>query len=128
MSLQLKQLASKSLLTMSNDEKVIYGVHNIEIDGINCISFKYDDIVPLQIAENNIESSTFSNIINSCEGIIKNNLIPELANYKNAERLKVYIKETEKYFIVISLGEYQPTLYKIYIEGIFEKVPSNLFL
>lgn len=128
MSIELKKVAGKRLLAMSNDENVVYGVHHIEIDNSNCISFNYENMVPLQVAENNIESNTFSKIIKSCEGIIKNDLIPELTNYKNAERLKVYIKETEKYFIVISFGEYQPTLYRIYIEGIFEKIPSNLFL
>lgn len=128
MSIELKKVAGKTLHEMTNDDAIIYGTHHVKLEDGESISFSYNDLVPLQIAEKNIEKHIFSFIMQSCEGLVKNDLIPELSNYKNAERLKVYIKETERNYVVISFGEYQPTLYRIYIEGIFEKKPSNLFL
>lgn len=126
--MKLKQIAGKSLLVMSSDIDFIYGTHNIKLNDIDSISFGHKDIVPLQVAEKTIETNIFSVIVNSCKGIVKNDLISELTNYKNTERLLVYLKETEKYYVVISFGEYQPTLYRIYIEGIFEKTLPNLFV
>lgn len=125
--MNIQQVAGKSLVKISSDNNIIYGTHHALINDLELISFSYKDIIPLQIAEKNIERSVFNYLIKSCENITKNDLIPELVNYVNAERLKVYLKETDKYYIVISFGEYQPTLYRIYIEGIFEKTFSNLF-
>lgn len=125
MNIELKKVAGKSLLTMSSDNEFIYGTHMIKINDVDVISFRYSDIVPLQVAEKNIEKGLFSKIINSCEGLVKNDLIPELTNYKNTEHLLVFLKETKKYYVIISFGEYQPTLYRIYIEGIFQKQPFS---
>jgi hypothetical protein len=121
--MELKQVAGKSLLTISSDNEFIYGTHIVKIDNENDISFSYNNIVPMQVAEKTIEKRLFAEIINLCENLVKNDLIPEIANYKNTERLPVFLKETVKYFAVISFGEYQPALYRIYIEGIFEKQP-----
>jgi hypothetical protein len=128
MNFELKKIAGKSLHNMTNDDTIIYGTHQVRLEDGESISFSYNDLIPLQIAEKNMDEQTFSFILKSCDGLVKNDLIPELSNYKNTERLKVYIKETERNYVVISFGEYQPTLYRIYIEGIFEKKPSNLSL
>ncbi len=121
MNIELKKIAGKSLILVSNDENIIYGTHTLNLDALRSISFSYNDMMPLQNAENTLEKDILIFMLKSCSGITKNDIIPELTNYKNAERLTVYIKETDKYYILISFGELQPTLYKIYIEGIFEK-------
>jgi hypothetical protein len=123
--MKLKQIAGKGLLTMSSDNNYIYGIHEIKLENGDFISFRYNNIVPLQIAEKNLDPEIFLAIISSCEGLVKNDLIPELTNYKNQERLPVYLKETHNYFAVISFGEYQPTLYRIYLEGVFRKALSS---
>ncbi len=123
--MELIKVSGKSLLTMSSDNEFIYGTHTIKVNDGDVISFRYSDIIPLQIAEKDIEKTLFSKITNSCEGLVKNDLIPELTNYKNTERIPVFLQETEKYYAVIAFGEYQPALYRIYIEGVFQKQPFS---
>lgn len=122
MSQKITQVLNKKLLINTNEDEKIYGVHHIRIDHIKSLDFKISELTPLQFAEKTLDKEVFLELCRTCLNIKKNDLIPELTNYKNAENLQVYMKETETFYLVVSFGEYQPTLYRIYLEAVFEKV------
>ena len=55
MSIQLKKIAGKSLFNTTNDEETIFGEYHIIIDNKHSLSFDYYDLIPLHLAENQIE-------------------------------------------------------------------------
>ncbi len=122
MNKDIKQIISKMLLIQSSDCIFIYSKHNFKINNELDFTFDFEELVELNIVENNIEKNLFTSIISHCKGIIKNNFIVDLTSYRNAENLYVYLKETSEYYVIISIGEYQPSLYRIYIEGVFLKM------
>jgi hypothetical protein len=90
------------------------------------IEFKFNELEDFEDFEKKVSHKFSFDIMNQLPTIIKDNCIPEIPEYKSEEGLNVYIKELPKYFILLSIGEFQYGLYKIFIEAILEK-KSQLF-
>lgn len=121
----LKQVAGKSLIYDSTDDN-FYANHSIRLEGDETFIFSPTDLTRLEALEKSENKSLLNFILSSFPGIYRFAPIPELFGYKNEDELSVRFKETERYIGIISLGESQPGRYKIYVEGVFEKTPSNL--
>lgn len=113
--MKLEQIGSKNILISTNHEKEIYkDTHYIQV-GEDIIDFSYSELKALQDVENELLDKNL--ILSSIKGLVKG-----LITYKNEDGLTIYVKETPEYIIIFAIGEYQPSLYKIYVESIFKKI------
>jgi hypothetical protein len=115
--MQLKQIANKTLVLVSSKENEAFdSLHIFQSNGLN-ITFRVSDLEDLESFEHNTTKETLSYILSTTRGINRG-----LLSYKNEEGLKVYVQNSNSYLAIVSAGEHQPSLYKIYIESIYEKL------
>ncbi len=114
----LKNLSKKKLIRSSSDQESIFSKPIIIHDENSTkIDFIIDKLPTLLDFETSFPEYFFQ---------IKSdlNITKSLLNYKNIEGLKLYIFESESYLAVIAAGEYQPSLYKVFLETLYEKQNS----
>ncbi len=117
------QISKKKLVLSSSNESEIYNtLHEIELIDDLKIKFKIRDLIALDQAEKVLPKELVAELLLKCSGIIRDLVIPELPEYKNAEGLCVYLLQSGNFISLISFGEFQYGLYKMYVEGIFENV------
>lgn len=123
-SMKLKKIQGKSLIYDSTDD-MFYDNHTIELNNGDSLVFSPTDVTRLKDLEKNKKNDLLAFILKSCNSIYRFAPTPDLYGYKNEDGVLVYFKETDRYLLVASLGETQPSRYKIYVEGVFEKSPLN---
>jgi hypothetical protein len=109
-----KRIAPKTLFLAGTDEAHIYGEKHVYTFPAGSVSFVVNELAPLDDAEKLLPENEFRKLLGQLEGAEKG-----LITYRSAEGLKLYYLELPGHCIVISAGEYQPGLHKIYIEGVF---------
>jgi hypothetical protein len=115
--MNLKQIAAKYFFLSSSDENEIFNKsHSLQVED-KMIYFKFCDLIELEQVKQIFSANNNAIILSSIMGLKKG-----LLTFKNEDGLKIYIKDSIDYILVISIGEFQPCLYKIYIESIFKKV------
>lgn len=115
--MELKKITQKqSFLTSASEKEIFAKIHNVRFNN-DVINFQFNELIPLEDFEKKVSPSYFLELTSKIDSISKG-----LISYKSDEGLKLYCKETENHILIISTGEYQPSLYKIFIEGIFEKI------
>ncbi|MBL7932505.1 MAG: hypothetical protein JNL60_11415 [Bacteroidia bacterium] len=109
----------KELFTSSSNEQELYTRH-FKLNVLKePIEFTFSELVPFESFINTHSEELLVEILSNLKAVTKG-----LISFKSSEGLKLYYKETMRYFLILSIGEFQPGLHKIYIEGIFEKYIS----
>jgi hypothetical protein len=124
MSIELKKIAGKSLFYDGTDD-TFYQEHSFILDNGDVLKFSVRDIIEFADAPKTLDDSVIKLILKECPDIQRKEPIPSIIVFKNNDELPVYFKSTNKYYLVVGMGEYQYGRYKIYIEGAFLKTPSN---
>lgn len=124
MSIELKKVAGKTLLYDGTDD-TFYQEHFFTLDNSDILKFSVRDIIEFADAQKTLDDSVIKFILKECPDIRKKEPIPSIIVFKNDDQLPVYFKSTDKYILIVGLGEFQYGRYKIYIEGAFFKTPSN---
>lgn len=110
-----KYKTKKQLLFDTNNENEIYNIsHFIELEKEE-VSFRLNELIGLEETELNNRDLEF--VLSSCEGRIKKGLI----SYKNEDGLKIYCLDTPSHLFLFSIGEFQPSRYKMILECSFIK-------
>jgi hypothetical protein len=122
--MNIKQVAGKSLFYDGTDD-TFYQEHSFTLDNGDIIEFSIKDIIEFTDAKKTLDDSVIKLILKECPDIKKREPIPSIFVFKNDDELPVYFKSTDKYYLILGLGEFQYGRYKIYIEGAFLKTPSN---
>lgn len=113
-----KSKTKKQLLFDTSNENEIYNnPHIIEL-GKEVVSFRFNELLGLEEIE--INNRDLELVLSSCEGRIKKGLI----TYKNEDGLKIYSLETPSHLFLFSIGEFQPSRYKMILECSFRKTNS----
>jgi len=112
--MELKQIEGKNLI-YDGLEDSYYNEHTFKLNNGDEIKFSPLNILKLK------ELQKIEEVLYSCPNIRKSSITHELSSYKNEDNLSVSFKETDKYIIIISLGELQPGRYRISIEKVFSK-------
>lgn len=108
---------NKQLLLSTADENQIFNnLNKFDFEGFS-IQFYFNQLIGLEDLQNEIY---INQILHSCETKIKKGLI----SYKNEDGLKVYCLDTPSSLFLFSIGEFQPSLYKIILECGFRKLNS----
>lgn len=110
-----KSKTKKQLLFDTSNENEIYNnSHFIELEK-EVVTFRFNELIGLEETELNNRDLEF--VLSSCEGRIKKGLI----TYKNEDGLKIYCLDTPSHLFLFSIGEFQPSRYKMILECSFIK-------
>ena len=113
----IEHIFSKIPIVASNNEDFIFnGSHIINFDN-NTFHFQFSELLELKELEEKVSTHNFSIICSNIIGIKKG-----LLSYKNIDSLKLYYGEFDDLIVVFSIGEYQPTFFKLQVECIFRKL------
>ena len=111
----VKSTTYKQLLFDTSNENEIYNnFHKIELEN-SIVSFYFNELKGFEEIELNNKDLEF--VIFSCGGKIRKGLI----SYKNEDGLKIYCLNTSSHLFLFSIGEFQPSRYKMTLECYFKK-------
>jgi hypothetical protein len=118
--MKLTQVAGKNL-QYDGLENNFYKTYSITLKNEDLFTFSPMDVVELEHFEKKDVRDLTSVLLDNLRTIKKFKPEADFIYYKNQEGLTPYVKETEKYIAVVSLGEFQPNRYKVIVEAIFLK-------
>ena len=113
-----KPIANRKLLLDTSDENQIYSNSNKVLVDELLLVFHFSDLKSLE--EVILNDRDIELILSVCERRIKKGLI----SYKNEDGLKVYALDTPTHLFLFSIGEFQPSRYKMIFECGFVKAPE----
>lgn len=114
--MNFKKIVAKQLIASDSDQKAIFTKkYKYQQQGLT-IEFTVDQLSALEDLEGKIPPDVFKTIQSEL------NINKGLISYKSAEGLKMFAKYTEKQIVLISAGEYQSNLYKVFIEAVYENL------
>lgn len=110
----LQQIESKQLLLSSSNENIVFQEqHQLTIE--HCVySFSFKELIPFE----QMKDTVFHTHINTIQSDLK--LQQNNFGFKNIDNLVVYARVFDRHYLTIfSIGEYQASLYKIYLEAVY---------
>ena len=117
--MNLYRVAVKQLIVSNSSESIIFKKkHSVSLNNEK-ESFMFDELVSIEEYQTDISEEDFQFIKNEL------NFFQGLVTYKSVDHLSLYIKDTIKHVLVFAIGEIQPGLYKIFLEGAFQKSPKE---
>ncbi len=122
----LKRILGNKLLLDTNSENEVYNKeHIIYATNEVQINFTYRELTELADAEPKFGINLITSILKSFPGIKKIESIPSIFIYKNSDELPIYIKQHGDYYLILAIGEFQYGRYKIILEGVLKKEPTQ---
>jgi hypothetical protein len=114
--MQLRRITPKEEWLSTPDQELVFAQPHVYAHPGGNAAFTLGQLPGLEEVEPVLPERVFKELLGHLGGVTKG-----LITYKSAEGLQVYFHETDLYYTIISAGEYQPGLYKVFIEGVFEK-------
>jgi hypothetical protein len=121
--MKLNKIAEKSL-KFDGLEDNFYKEYLISLDNGDTLSFSPMNVIELADFEKNDSQNYIDFLLKNIPSIKKYTPSPDFTYYKNEDDMTLYVKENDSYIAILSLGETQPSRYKIFVEAVFSK--SNL--
>jgi hypothetical protein len=118
----LNKKAINPYLVFDDTDEHYYNNHNIMLDNGGMLSVSPSELIPLSEYQQKMPASELDLIQKSCPYVTQFIDFTGSTCHKGQDDLAVYFKESGPYLIILSTGEFQPGRYKIYLEGIFERV------
>lgn len=109
-----KQEQPKSLLFDGNEDEIINKTFNLPQGSVNFNEFANNNFENLA---STIGTDNFKAIVESA-GFKTDGGFLNL--YQGSERLRLYYAKKGNSIFIFAFGEFQPTRYKLYIEGVWE--------
>lgn len=113
------------ILLFDNADDCYYDKHTIVFLDNQKFEFSVFNLKRLDSLENDKQWTILNSILKFCPGIYRFEVAHDLFGYRSKSDLPVFYEENDKFFCVLSLGEFQPGRYKIFLEGIFKKPLFN---
>lgn len=114
--MQLRRITSKEEWLSTPDQELVFAQPHVYAHEGGNASFTLGQLPGLEEVEPILPAADFQELLSQLDGVSKG-----LISYKSAEGLQLYLHETDLFYTVIAAGEYQPGLYKVFIEGVFRK-------
>lgn len=113
-TMTLKILSKKKLILTNSNQEIVFNQPIQFIEGSIKIGIIIDSLLTLQDFEISSPDVFFK---------IKKDLDVKkgLRAYKSSEGLSLYVYEDSQYLAILSAGEFQPSLYKVFLEVLYEK-------
>lgn len=119
--MQLHRITPKEEWLATPDQEFVFAHPHVYAHPGGNTAFTLGQLPGLEKMESVLPEGVFKQLLSQLDGVTKG-----LITYKSAEGLPLYFHETDLYYTVIAAGEYQPGLYKVFMEGVFEKQgPGN---
>jgi hypothetical protein len=118
--MKLNKIAEKSLIFDGLDDD-FYKEYIISVNNGDTLSFSPMNVIELADFEKKYSQNFIDFLLENIPSIKRYAPSADLTYYKNEENITLYVKENDSYIAIISLGETQPSRYKIFIEAVFSK-------